>query len=53
VRKPKGVTCKDAMDVIYKKFKHKSLEDIAEPQLDELEWDRNDYATLELLLRKV
>ncbi|ORY79380.1 hypothetical protein BCR37DRAFT_381522 [Protomyces lactucae-debilis] len=53
VRKPKGVTCKDAMDVVYKKFKHKALEDIAEPQLDELEWDRNDYATLELLLRKV
>lgn len=26
VRKPKGVTVKDAMDTIYKKFKHKALE---------------------------
>lgn len=26
VRKPKGVTVKDAMDTIYKKFKHKTLE---------------------------
>lgn len=26
VRKPKGVTIKDAMDTIYKKFKNKTLE---------------------------
>lgn len=29
VRKPKGVTVKDAMDTIYKKFKHKTLEVIS------------------------
>ena len=53
VRKPKGVTVKDAMDTIYKKFKSKSLEDIAEPIVGELEWDPNDYQVLDLIMKKL
>lgn len=52
-RKPRGyVSVKDAMDTIYKKFKSKQDEDLAERTLVELEWDPNDYAVLDLILSK-
>ncbi|BFZ56821.1 oxidation resistance protein 1 [Savitreella phatthalungensis] len=52
-RKPRGyVSVRDAMDTIYKKFKSKADEDLGEKTLTEMEWDPNDYGTLELILQK-
>ena len=46
VRNPKtGVTVKDALDAIHKKFKNKAEDEVPEGVLKELQWDPTEIGT--------